>query len=84
MIEIYSFIEVKNIYADAIWTGASDREVEGTFKWIDGEIFSGKWNPGEPTNLYNSDCVLLLPNGKFDDGVCSGRRAFVCEKQQLN
>jgi hypothetical protein len=25
-----------------------------------------------------------LPNGKFDDGVCSGRRAFVCEKQQLN
>jgi hypothetical protein len=84
MIEIYFFIDVKNIYADAIWTGATDREVEGTYKWIDGGSFSGTWDPGEPNNLLNSDCALLLPNGNFNDAACGAPLAFVCEKQQLN
>ena len=51
------------------WTGANDRDVEGTWTWIDGTPWSySNFCPGEPNNSHGLECV---PTTEEDCGVLS-------------
>jgi hypothetical protein len=83
--DIYSFIGPAGPFDNSIWVGATDREVEGSFKWIvgNGGNISGPWYPGEPNDADGGqDCANLLRSATFDDHYCYFVKAFVCEKQQ--
>jgi hypothetical protein len=48
------------VYPQAVWIGLTDRDVEGTFVWVDGSpVAYTNWSPGEPNNLGNEDYVMM-------------------------
>ncbi|HVJ18199.1 MAG TPA: C-type lectin domain-containing protein [Polyangiaceae bacterium] len=76
------------------WTGGSDAEEEGVWRWEDGEIlwdhgeselytaWGGGPPPTEPNNLNGNENCLML-NGDWNhwnDNVCSYTFAFSCER----
>ncbi len=77
----------------ALWIGLTDRTVEGTFTWVDGE-YSGPgsyaatsgFGPGEPNNLYagNEDYVYMASqsgyNGKWNDYIDSPTHSTPAQK----
>ena len=51
-----------------VWCGLNDIDTEGTenMKWIDGSVTPLRyWNPGEPNNNGNQDCVKIHGFGKW-------------------
>ena len=53
-----------------LYLGATDRETEGTWKWVTGETWSfTNWSPGEPNNAYggNQDYLALNFDNSWDD-----------------
>lgn len=76
------------------WIGAHDRDVEGSFRWIEpgaGEagqaVAFSQWAFATPDNcglFGQQDCVRIAANGTWDDSACDGgcledTFAFVCE-----
>lgn len=60
--------------------GLNDVAVEGTFVYPNGEpVVYTNWNPGEPNNQGDEDCVEILPNGTMNDIPCSTLRYAVYE-----
>jgi hypothetical protein len=79
------------IGARSVWMGASDRALEGEFRWVTGEpmLFTA-WAPGEPNNGAPSttpeNCAILLNDdatrpGTWDDRACGSTRAYLCERE---
>jgi hypothetical protein len=71
-----------------VWIGLNDRgeENEGLFSWISGletswEQGTAPWNPGEPNNYGNEDCVEKRESFQWawNDQACETENAFVCE-----
>ena len=57
-----------------------DIEVEGQFMYTDGtEADYFNWRDGQPNNLNNEDCVILLVDGTMNDLSCLRRSNFVCK-----
>lgn len=45
---------------DGLWIGATDRETEGAWKWVDGApVTFANWAEGEPDNLNDSDYAAV-------------------------
>ena len=79
------------------WIGASDTEVEGTWKWVTDEAFSyNNWGNGEPDNLYNQDFAIIqnytisktnytIGDYQWDD-IQDGESGvlFICEWETAN
>ncbi|KAK0148381.1 C-type lectin domain family 4 member E [Merluccius polli] len=63
------------------WIGLSDRDTEGTWKWVDGtNMTSSFWRPGEPDDDGGAeDCVLTLEKGWYD-APCAALFHWICEK----
>ncbi|XP_066969625.1 type-2 ice-structuring protein-like isoform X2 [Macrobrachium rosenbergii] len=79
-----SAVSAMDMHEDAeIYIGGTDREHEGTWKWLSGESMRRiPWGSGEPNNLYLEDCIALKPRWKkFNDMRCSLRREYVCKWQ---
>jgi hypothetical protein len=78
------FIGASNPWDKTVWTGATDRETEGIFKWNvgNGDRIYPNWHPHEPNNSNNEDCIVLMRNGYFGDMGCYHRHVFVCERDQ--
>jgi len=80
---------------DKTWLGASDGQVEGTWRWIGGAVFYDEeegdvgnayvnWHSSEPNNdgLSESpaDCLLLwYENSVWADASCDDAHGYVCE-----
>ncbi|KAK0150206.1 C-type lectin domain family 4 member F [Merluccius polli] len=77
---------VKELGAD-YWIGLSDRDPEGTWKWVDGtNMTSSFWGPGEPNDHKEpEDCVVLGHYWVVDwnDAPCDRLHHWICEKVAL-
>jgi len=72
----------------AVWFGASDREKEKHWKWINGQgLKYSAFHPGEPNNCCGGqDCGQFLYYGEaswnslyWDDGKCTFKNPFICK-----
>jgi cysteine-rich repeat protein len=63
------------------WIGLNDSGTEGSFVWSSGSSASyRRWNPGEPNNYGNEDCVeLLVSDARWNDACCGADKIYVCE-----
>ncbi|MEB3357750.1 MAG: lectin-like protein [Synechococcales bacterium] len=62
------------------WIGLTDKDQEGSFKWVSGEALAfTDWAPGEPNNWNNEDYVEMnFSNGRWNDlGGNQHRRGIV-------
>ena len=70
---------------DGIWIGATDREREGRWLWVDGsDVTFTDWLPNQPNNKNDSEhyAMIFLKQGKWcDQPVASTQHTtyFVCE-----
>jgi cysteine-rich repeat protein len=66
----------------AHWIGLTDRDVEGSFRWVTGEPTDAlAWASGEPNSAGDEDCVESLPDSTWNDRSCDERAPFVCEQE---
>ncbi|XP_034003340.1 C-type lectin domain family 4 member E-like [Trematomus bernacchii] len=69
------------------WIGLSDREEEGTWKWVDGSPLNLNltfWVKGEPSNggVGEEDCAVIKPDTKrWNDQPCKDHIYWICEKE---
>nr|XP_023646920.1 CD209 antigen-like protein A [Paramormyrops kingsleyae] len=73
------------LHTDA-WIGLTDREREGTWKWVDGTpLTTSFWRDGEPNNVGEEDCAHnnagTNPIKSWNDKGCSAKSFWVCEKE---
>nr|DBA15420.1 TPA: hypothetical protein GDO54_004634 [Pyxicephalus adspersus] len=60
--------------------GVTDIKTEGTFRYANGEVIKySNWNPGEPNQAGEEDCVEIHSNGKWNDKNCKEIRLNICE-----
>lgn len=63
------------------WIGATDRDDEDVFVWADGApVTFTYWNPGEPNNDKDEDCVSSVPwvGGRWNDVRCDELLPYYC------
>ncbi|CAH1781368.1 unnamed protein product [Owenia fusiformis] len=71
------------------WLGMTDKEKEGTWKWVDGTKWStavatAAWGKGQPDNYNdNEDCGEFWdsPNGVWNDEPCENWKRFICKRR---
>ncbi|XP_059552641.1 C-type lectin domain family 17, member A isoform X2 [Myotis daubentonii] len=64
------------------WLGLSDREHEGDWKWLDGSpVTLSFWDPEEPNNLNDEDCVSMTKQGTWNDLACNIATYWICERK---
>ncbi|XP_072458167.1 C-type lectin domain family 17, member A [Notamacropus eugenii] len=64
------------------WLGLTDRKVEGDWQWLDGSWLTlSFWKLGEPNNVQNEDCVIMLLDGQWNDVSCLLSTYWICEKK---
>ncbi|MEM9345738.1 MAG: lectin-like protein [Planctomycetota bacterium] len=80
---VYGLFEDKNM---EVWVGASDAQVEGEWKWLDGSSDYWAWHRKQPDNgarrYRTQNYGKLYANGMMDDVMDSqnaGIGAYICE-----
>ncbi|XP_040892222.1 CD209 antigen-like protein C [Toxotes jaculatrix] len=74
---------------DSMWIGLTDRETEGTWKWVDGTPLTiSFWASGEPNSYASTeeDCAELRYHRtveSWNDRSCRYQIPWVCEKKVL-
>uniref|UniRef100_A0A3B3H9A4 C-type lectin domain-containing protein n=1 Tax=Oryzias latipes TaxID=8090 RepID=A0A3B3H9A4_ORYLA len=86
--------EEENMFLSALkkqkfWIGLSDRDLEGTWKWVDGSSLTPQfWEENQPDNgggmvaYGEEDCVEIrfIP-GSWNDISCETSLRWICEKE---
>ncbi|XP_026215292.1 C-type lectin domain family 4 member M-like isoform X3 [Anabas testudineus] len=74
-------------WQDNMWIGLTDREKEGTWKWVDGTpLITSYWGINEPNSFGNreEDCGevrLHKFENNWNDESCDVQRVWICEKK---
>ncbi|XP_067373478.1 CD209 antigen-like protein C [Channa argus] len=85
--EVQTF--VSGLTQQPAWIGLNDKEVEGTWKWIDGTpLIKTYWVKGQPDNGGGSsrwgdeDCAHIRneENTRWNDLSCTASLRWICEK----
>ncbi|XP_056441096.1 uncharacterized protein LOC130378342 [Gadus chalcogrammus] len=65
---------------DTSWIGLSDREKEGTHKWVDGTPMTSSWRHVKPRDDGGArDCVVAGEDG-WSEEPCNRLHHWICEK----
>ncbi|XP_016383764.1 CD209 antigen-like protein C [Sinocyclocheilus rhinocerous] len=68
---------------DRVWIGLTDRDVEGTWKWVDGSTpTSGFWMSAEPGGYRGENCALTVV-GEWADHPCTEEFHWMCERSTV-
>uniref|UniRef100_A0A4W5L0P3 C-type lectin domain-containing protein n=1 Tax=Hucho hucho TaxID=62062 RepID=A0A4W5L0P3_9TELE len=86
------FLTELNRNIDRVWIGLTDRETEGTWKWVDGTPLTTRyWGQNQPDNgavlivhIGEEDCVVINygypdPVNKWNDIACNSQFNWICE-----
>ena len=76
----YSSRLIKNY----LWIGLTDVMIEGVWKWKSSRSLATftDWNPGQPDNYHDEDCVHIHPaySWHWNDALCTENQYPLCEK----
>uniref|UniRef100_A0A2C9K8W0 Uncharacterized protein n=1 Tax=Biomphalaria glabrata TaxID=6526 RepID=A0A2C9K8W0_BIOGL len=62
-----------------VWIGLNDIQTPGTYVWDSGyPVTYTQWGQHQPLDESGWGCVYMTKNGYFNNGYCSGTKAFVC------
>jgi len=75
---------ISSVASDAaVWLGASDQDVEGVWKWSNGNLLDqgySNWNENEPNNADNDeDCASFKPDSGWNDVSCQNAAQIIIE-----
>ncbi|KAA0703915.1 Collectin-12 Collectin-3 [Triplophysa tibetana] len=74
----------KHSCSEKIWIGLTDSEVEGRWKWVDGNTpTSSFWGSAEPNGQGRENCVLT-DSSVWADFPCNEAFKWICEKKITN
>lgn len=68
------------------WIGANDLNLEGVFKWVNGDHYSGWHNQKQVKDNRGcdgnpADCALIIiDTGVWEDRKCDATLPFICQK----
>ncbi|XP_027706839.1 C-type lectin domain family 17, member A isoform X1 [Vombatus ursinus] len=80
--EEQNFVSETHSSKRTYWLGLTDRKVEGVWQWLDGSLLTlSFWKLGEPNNMYNEDCVIMLLDGQWNDVSCYLSTYWICERK---
>ena len=68
------------------WIGANDKNVEGTWQWVDGTlVMYENWNTNQPSNSGGvEDCAIRFgPSGLWNDAPCGTALPAVYESNTI-
>jgi len=86
MNRLQNFLKDKTITDYHVWIGLDDIDIEGTFKWNDGDVLTwSKWSGDNPDNYRNmEDCATVVPlyNYRWNDARCGHKYEFVCQLKE--
>ncbi|XP_077983049.1 polycystin-1-like protein 2 [Glandiceps talaboti] len=86
--ETSDFINERISDNDDRWIGLTDKEDEGTFRWLDGNtLVYDNWALDQPNDyLLNEDCVQLSATYDFswNDKPCFHRAKFICQYERVD
>ncbi|KAG9484728.1 hypothetical protein GDO78_008041 [Eleutherodactylus coqui] len=69
---------------DTAWIGLSDHRREGNWRWVDETPYESTtwfWQPDQPDNDGDEDCVSLSPASKCSDDKCGEKYTSACERR---
>uniref|UniRef100_A0A8C5BMN9 Uncharacterized LOC115537252 n=1 Tax=Gadus morhua TaxID=8049 RepID=A0A8C5BMN9_GADMO len=62
------------------WLGLSDRDTEGTFKWVDGTPMTSSWRHGKPRVDGGAKYCVVAGEDGWSEEPCDRQHYWICEK----
>ncbi|XP_021354593.1 macrophage mannose receptor 1-like isoform X2 [Mizuhopecten yessoensis] len=83
-VHVQGFI-VAHTHNQEYWIGLNDRNTERHFMWVSDNSPARfvKWNPHEPNNQGDENCVETKENG-WNDKACNTGLKYICQKPARN